>query len=52
MLDIENNNEQMIDGDVLRTCEALAQKNWGDEDIIQDLQKIIEVLQKNLVVLR
>lgn len=52
MLDKGNNNEQMIDGDVLRQCELLSAKNWGDEDITQDLEKLVEVLQKNLVVLR
>jgi V-type H+-transporting ATPase subunit H len=51
MLDKGNNNEQMIDGDVLRQCELLSAKNWGDEDITQDLEKLVEVLQKNLVVL-
>lgn len=51
LLDKSNNNEQMIDGDVLRQCEVFAQKNWGDEDIAEDLETLIEILQKNLVVL-
>jgi len=51
LLGISNNNEQMIDYGIMKPLESLSGKNWGDEDIKQDLQLLQEALQKNIVIL-
>lgn len=33
----------------MKPLENLSNKNWGDEDIVEDLEYLQEVLQKNLV---
>jgi hypothetical protein len=42
----------MIDANIMKPLEALAAKNWKDEDIVDDLQVLQENLQKSIVVLR
>jgi len=43
------NNEQMLDAGIMKPLELLANKNWGDEDIINDLKTLREALEKNIV---
>eukprot|EP01095_Lingulamoeba_sp_RSL-Kostka_P011968 TRINITY_DN4674_c0_g1_i1.p1 TRINITY_DN4674_c0_g1~~TRINITY_DN4674_c0_g1_i1.p1 ORF type:complete len:446 (-),score=124.56 TRINITY_DN4674_c0_g1_i1:250-1587(-) len=43
------NNQQMIENGVMRVLEILQLKNWSDEDVISDLEKLTEVLEANIV---
>jgi len=43
------NNEQMLDGGIMKPIELLTNKNWGDEDIISDLKTLKDDLEKNIV---
>jgi len=51
LLNISRNNEAMIDAGIMRPLDNFSARNWGDEDIVADLQVLRETLQKNLVAL-
>jgi V-type H+-transporting ATPase subunit H len=51
LLDKSTNNEQMIEGGALKLVLSLLNKNWGDPDIVEDLEALKDSLQKNMVVL-
>jgi V-type H+-transporting ATPase subunit H len=48
LLGISNSNEQMIDSGILRPLENLSNKNWADDDIVNDLNILKETLEKNV----
>lgn len=49
MLNVGYNNEQMLDAGVIKPLELLANRNWGDEDIVNDIKSLRENLEKNIV---
>jgi len=51
LLDKATNNELMIDCGIVRPLQSLTEKNWGDEDIVDDLTVIQDTLQKNITIL-
>jgi len=48
-LNIGYNNEQMLEGALMKPLELLSNKNWGDEDIVNDVKVLKEQLEKNLL---
>jgi len=51
LLSVSTNNEQMIDSGIMKPLETLKNRNWADEDIIEDINTIEEKLQKNIAAL-
>eukprot|EP00027_Filamoeba_sp_ATCC50430_P009043 CAMPEP_0168558436 /NCGR_PEP_ID=MMETSP0413-20121227/9973_1 /TAXON_ID=136452 /ORGANISM="Filamoeba nolandi, Strain NC-AS-23-1" /LENGTH=467 /DNA_ID=CAMNT_0008589565 /DNA_START=92 /DNA_END=1495 /DNA_ORIENTATION=- len=51
LLDFGENNDQMIMYGITKPLESLSAKNWGDEDIVADLQTLKEKLEKNIALL-
>jgi V-type H+-transporting ATPase subunit H len=48
-LNVGYNNEQMLDGGIMKILELLSNKNWGDEDIVSDIKTLKEALEINIV---
>jgi len=51
LLDISTNNEQMIDAGLMKPLETLKIRNWGDEDMSDDLTALYEKLSRNIALL-
>jgi len=51
LLNKANNDQEMIDAGVVRIIETLANRKWGDEDLIDDINTIRDALLKDIVTL-
>jgi len=51
LLNISKNNEQMIEMGIMKPLENLKNKNWADDDVIDDLQCLTDKLQNKLAAL-
>jgi len=51
LLNVPKNNEQMIDMGIMKPLENLKNKNWADDDMIEDLQSLSDKLQTKLAAL-
>jgi len=49
LLNVANNNEQMLEAGILRPLQNHSSKNWGDEDIKEDLQGLSDALQQDIL---
>jgi len=50
-LDKKNNNQFMIDADLMRPLEDYSQKQFADEDLVEDIKTLYEELSKSVVTL-
>jgi len=51
LLTISTNNEQMIDADIMKPLDHLSNKNWADQDVVEDIEVVLAALEKNLIYL-
>lgn len=48
LLGSAQNNEQMLDSGIQKPLDNMSNKQWGDEDIVQDIKTLREALESNI----
>jgi len=51
VLAVEGAVDAMVDAGILKPLESFKQRNWGDDDLIEDLAVVYEAVQKGLTLL-
>eukprot|EP01114_Cavostelium_apophysatum_P023162 TRINITY_DN863_c0_g1_i1.p1 TRINITY_DN863_c0_g1~~TRINITY_DN863_c0_g1_i1.p1 ORF type:complete len:459 (-),score=149.73 TRINITY_DN863_c0_g1_i1:15-1391(-) len=51
LMNVSSNNEQMIDAGIIKPLENLKNRNWADDDLTEDLDKLNDVLHQNIALL-